>query len=150
MRKRRTLQSSSDSNTAAIKNLSCTIAADAFNQTRNNSYIIAIRIITNNFNKKTISKFIIFSILSALVSCVILIPTLFNLLNGRLSNLDFSFNYLSVDWFQVLSSLYNMSIGSFIEADHFDYGSTTLYISIFAFVLIICYFFNQKISKKTR
>lgn len=113
-------------------------------------YFIYKTLITNNFNKKTISKFIVFSILSALVSCVILIPTLFNLLNGRLSNLDFSFNYLSVDWFQVLSSLYNMSIGSFIEADHFDYGSTTLYISIFAFVLIICYFFNQKISKKNK
>ena len=113
-------------------------------------YFVYKTLTTNNFNKKTILRFIIFSLLSALLSCVILIPTYFNLMTGRLSNLDFSFNYLTIDWFQILSSIYNMTIGSFITEDHFNYGSTTLYFSIFGLVLLICYFFNKNIHKKNK
>ena len=113
-------------------------------------YFIYKTLITNNFNKKTILRFIIFSLISASISCVILIPTIFNLLGGRFSNLDFSFNYFSIDWYNLLSSIYNMTIGSFILEDHFDYGTNTIYITIFCLVLIICYFFNNKISKKNK
>ena len=113
-------------------------------------YFLYKSLTTNNFNKRTILRFIIFSLTAALLSCVILIPTYFNLMTGRLSNLNFSFNYLTIDWFQLLSSIYNMSIGSFIIEDHFTYGSTTLYISIFALVLLICYFLNKKIPRKNK
>ena len=113
-------------------------------------YFVYKSVITNNFNKKTILRFLISSIIAALLSSVILLPTYFNLMGGRLSKLDFSFDYFSIDWLQTLSSIYNMTIGSFIVEDHFDYGTTTLYISIFALVLLICYFFNKKISRKNK
>ena len=113
-------------------------------------YFLYKTLTTNHFNKRTIFRFIIFSLISALLSCVILIPTFFNLMMGRLSSLDFSSNYFLVDFFQIFSSLYNMTIGSFITEDHYNYGSTTLYITIFCLILIVCYFFNQKISRKNK
>lgn len=113
-------------------------------------YFIYKVLTTNHLNKKTILRFLIFSITAALIASIILIPTYFNLKMGRLSDLKFSSNYFNFDFFQFFSSLYNMTIGSFIIEDHFDYGSTTLYISIFAFVLIIIYFLNKKISKRNK
>lgn len=113
-------------------------------------YFVYKSVITNNFNKKTILRFLISSIIAALLSCVILIPTLFNLLGGRFSNLEYSFNYLSFDYHNLLSTVYNMTIGSFISIDHYDYGTTTLYITIFSLVLLISYFFNKKIAKKNK
>ena len=113
-------------------------------------YFVYKTLITNSFNKKTILRFIGASLLAALISSVILIPTIFNLMTGRFSDLDFSFNYFSLDQFTLFSSLYNMTIGSFILEDHLDYGSTTLYITIFCLVLIIVYFFNQNISRKNK
>ena len=105
---------------------------------------------TQTLTFKKFLRFILSSFLAALLACIILIPTIFNLLGGRLSNLDFTFNYFSIDWYNLLSELYNMTIGSFIIEDHFDYGTTTIYITIFGLVLLISYFFNEKISKKNK
>ncbi len=113
-------------------------------------YFVYKTLTTNNFNKKTILRFIIFSLVAALISSVILIPTIFNLLGGRFSNLEFTFDYLSIDWYNLLSSVYNMTIASFVTADHKDFGTTTLYITIFCLALIVSYFFNSKISKKNK
>lgn len=113
-------------------------------------YFVYKALITNNFNKKKIFKFLGSSLLAGMLSAIVIVPTFFNLLGGRFNDLYLPASYFSIDWFTLFSHAYNMTLGSFIMNDNYNFGTTTVYITIFGLVLIIYYFFNKNIKKRDK
>ncbi len=111
-------------------------------------YFIYKSLITNNFNFKTITRFIIYSLFSGLISMIVLLPTIISLSGGRIS-LNTS-NLLNIQDFSLYTIPYNYTIGSFIYNDNGNFGSPQIFCTIFSLVLVILYFFNQNETKKNK
>ena len=105
--------------------------------------------LTKSENKKEIIKtFIISSILSGLISCAILIPAFFALIDGKTVIYSFDKEYFSFNK-NILTTLYSLTPGSYKHGDQID-GQALIYSSLFVFVNSILYFFNKGISKKEK
>jgi uncharacterized membrane protein YfhO len=99
--------------------------------------------------KKIVINFIIYSLLSGLISSFILIPCLLELLNGKALLLNsYAQKYWEFD-LDFLTIFYKFTIGSFSNGD-LEFGNPNVYVSLFIFINAFLYFFNQKISKKER
>lgn len=95
--------------------------------------------------KKSVSTFIISSLIAGLITMVILIPTYLDLKNGfKLTELDTKFLVSSTP-LNVLGRLY---IGSTNEEMLFTYINPILYITVFALPLV--YFYFKTTTKKER
>ncbi len=112
-------------------------------------YFLYYTLVNNCFNKNNIFKFLKYSIFSGMLAAVVLVPTIFSLLNGRLASLNIK-NLFSLDIFTLFSQVYNMTIGSFIIQDNYNFGSTTIFVTLFVLVLVIMFFFNKKINKREK
>lgn len=112
-------------------------------------YFLYKCLLEKKLDAKRIKAFLFYSILAGLISAIVLVPNIINLLNGRFLKLE-SNNLFVIDWFTFCSQIYNMSIGSFIIYDNYNFGSTTIYFTLFCLVLIIYYFFNKNISKRNK
>lgn len=100
-------------------------------------------------NKKIIINFIISSLLSALIACVILIPTYYGLRAGKASGFfDPYTTYLKLNS-NIKYLMYSFTPGNF-QADLVADGFAQNYCTIFVLLTFILSFFNQKINKKTK
>lgn len=106
--------------------------------------------ISNNKNKKIIKMFIISSLLSGIMCSIVLIPTLYELLQGKaqLFSHDTSTNYFNFN-LNFLNIFYKLTPGSFKTSD-VQYGTVNIYYTLFASILTIKYFFNKNINKKEK
>ena len=109
--------------------------------------------------RQRIIKFFVTSLLSGLSAAVILLPTIFSMMQGRASYFSetkyFSLNYYGlasgIDSLKVPVVLYNFTTGSNYLRDnygHWNFAPT--YISLFVFILIILNLFDKKINLKYR
>ena len=100
--------------------------------------------------KKIIKNFIISSLLSGLISSFILIPVIYELLQGKA---DFFAVSSQTDYFKFninfLNIFYKSIAGTFSYKD-ISYGSVNSYVSLFVITLVIQFFFNKKIDKKEK
>lgn len=111
-------------------------------------YFIYRSIVLNKFKIKYIKKFILSSLLAALISSFVLIPEVISLLGGR--GTEFSMEALKgIDIVSFVSTVYNLFPTSYLISDNM-YGSFIVYFSLFAFVLNIYFYFNKNIRKKTK
>ena len=113
-------------------------------------YFIYSYILLEKKNKKIIYSFIIFSLLSGLMCSIILMPTLFDLLNGKayLYEDNVQTDYFSFN-LNFLNIFYKATPGSMKIYD-IKYGSVNIYFTLFAMTFVIKYFFNKKISNKEK
>lgn len=99
--------------------------------------------------KKISKEFIVNIIISILLSAFLLLPTVLDMKNNMFRysfNKDiFSLNYSSIP--MIISKLY---VGAFDISTIFSHEQANLYITLFGVILIIKYFFNNRISKKEK
>lgn len=91
-------------------------------------------------------KFIIFSILSALMCMVILLPTISDIKN---------FSRYSIDNYHITYNIFKnffskLFIGTHSLSDPYSRNTPNLYFGILPLILSIFYFFNKNISKRER
>ncbi len=100
--------------------------------------------------KKLIINFSVSSILSALTCAVILLPVIYELLNGKADgftqSIQTDYFKFSMDFF---NSFYKITPASFQKID-ISYGTPNIYISIFVICLTVLFFFNTKIKRKEK
>lgn len=99
------------------------------------------------FNKERTIKYLIFSLLSGLLSSFALIPVILEILNGKASVISTT-NFFKFDK-DFINLFYKLTIGSFTNGD-LEYGTPNVYVSIFIFINAMLYFFNSRIKLKTR
>ncbi len=101
-------------------------------------------------NKKIIIRFIISSLLVGLICMFILLPEVYDLLQGKavLYNDPNQTNYFEFNT-NFLNFFYKSFSGSMRVFD-VKYGSVNSYCSLFAIVMVILFFFNKEISKKEK
>lgn len=99
------------------------------------------------FNKERTLKYILFSLLSGLLSSFALIPVILEILNGKASVISNS-NFFKFDK-DFINIFYKLTIGSFTNGD-LEYGTPNVYVSLFVFINAMLYFFNSRIKLKTR
>ncbi len=112
-------------------------------------YFVYKSLITNNFTKKKVLKFLYSSIFAALIASFVLTPTIFNLLGGRFTSLK-SFQYTYFNHFTFFTIPYNLTMGAFMNVDNWSGGSNIIYASVFVLALLAYYFSNKNISKKEK
>ena len=99
------------------------------------------------FNKERTIKYLVFSLLSGLLSSFALIPVILEILNGKASVIS-STNFFKFDK-DFINLFYKLTIGSFTNGD-LEYGTPNVYVSLFIFINAMLYFFNNRIKLKTR
>lgn len=107
------------------------------------------KLVINGFNKKIIIKYIIYSLLSGLLTSFALLPVILELLNGKASLIsEFSNNYFKFD-LDFINIFYKLTFSSFSNGD-LEYGSPNVYVSMFVYLNSMRYFFNKNISLRER
>ncbi len=101
--------------------------------------------VLNKCNYKILLKFIIFSLLSGLMTCVILIPTFFSMQNTSKPIFDISNNAINSNFIPLLTGF---TLGSFEKILTMDY--IYLYCGMIIVVLGLLFFFNSKITLKEK
>lgn len=105
--------------------------------------------IINGFNKNRIIKYLLYSLLSGLISSFALIPTILELLNGKADLIEeFAKDYFKFD-LDAINIFYKLTFASFSNGD-LEYGTPNVYVSIFIYINAMLYFFNSKINLKER
>lgn len=111
-------------------------------------YFIYRTLVLDKFKLKYLKRFILSSLLSALISSFVLIPEILSLIGGRGN--AFSLEDLKgIDIVSLVSTVYNLFPTSYLISDNM-YGSFIVYFSLFAFVLNIYFYLNNKITKKVK
>lgn len=107
------------------------------------------KLVNNGFNKEIIIKYILYSLLGGLLASFALLPVILELLNGKASLIsEFSNNYFKID-LDFINIFYKLTFSSLSNGD-LEYGTPNVYISMFAYLNSIRYFFNKNISLKER
>ena len=112
-------------------------------------YFIFKLINSKNINKKqAIKDFVMLSLLTGLISCVVLLPTLYSLMLGKVTK--FSEDYTNYWEFNknVFNIPYYLTPGSFYSGDQRTDGSAMIYSTLFCLLSFIMLFFNKKFNKK--
>lgn len=113
-------------------------------------YFIYIYINLKDKKTKIIKKFIISSLLSGLICSFILLPVIYELLQGKAS---LYMNEINTNYFDYnhnfINIFYKSMPGSFKTYD-IQYGYVNIYVSLLTSILVILYFFNNKFSKKEK
>ena len=99
--------------------------------------------------KKTLSTFIISSLVSGLLCCIILIPTFFVLIEGKATIYGSDWINYSGTTANLTSFFYELTPASYIINDQ-AYGPAQVYSTIFALAFGILFFFNSKFSSKEK
>ncbi len=99
-----------------------------------------------NMHKKIILKFILFSILAALMCSFILLPTISDIKNFSRYSMD-NYNISSNIFKNFFSKLF---IGTHSLNDPYSRNTPNIYFGILPLILSILYFFNKNISKRER
>ena len=101
-------------------------------------------------NKKITINFIISSLLCGLICLFVLLPVIYELLQGKADLFSdptqtdyFAFNLNFINFF------YKSTAGSLVSFD-IKYGSVNIYCSLLVTILVIKYFFNKKYSMKEK
>ena len=106
------------------------------------------KLLIDNYNKKeSIKMFSISVLLSVLVCMVVLLPTFYALLEGKIDVFE-RVDYFSFDK-SVLSIFYSLTPGNYKVGDQI-YGHALIYTGLFAFINSVLFFFNKSISKKEK
>lgn len=107
------------------------------------------KLVINGFNKDRIIKYILYSLLSGLLTSFALLPVILELLNGKASLIsEFSNNYFKFD-LDFINIFYKLTFSSFSNGD-LEYGSPNVYVSMFVYLNSMRYFFNKNISLRER
>lgn len=97
---------------------------------------------------KTISRFIVFSIISACIAGIILVPAFIGLINGRA---EFSSKYLNFDKnFELKDFLSKFFTNAFEVTEIANNGMPPVFCSVFINFLVILYFTNKNIKLKEK
>lgn len=112
-------------------------------------YLIYQFIINRNFDKKIIVKFILFSILAALIASFILIPTIIKIKSfaSTQGNLNITYNYLYNTFKDMIQ---NMIIGGHNCSNVTNEYGIYMFTSNICVILLLIYFFNQKVEKRNK
>lgn len=113
-------------------------------------YFIYKLVETNNYkNKKIIFRFIISSLLSASIACIVLLPSFYALMNGKASG--FADDYTKYIGFNnnIKYFFYSLTPGNY-HSREVSNGFAQIYCSLFIVCLFITSFFNKKIDIKTK
>ena len=100
-------------------------------------------------DKKIILRFIISSIISALIACFVLIPSFFALKNGKISGYTSGFTKYFEFNSNIKYFLYSFLPGNY-DSSQVGYGFAQNYCTLFVLTLFITSFFNKSISLKTK
>lgn len=98
-------------------------------------------------NIKKIFDFIKYILLSVLTSSIILIPSIFSLLQGKANG--FITEFIPNQKFAIFDIITRFFIGAFKNND-LSGGCPNLYVSLIVIVLVIHYFFNKNINEKEK
>ena len=98
-------------------------------------------------SKDKIFKFLLYSLLSGLITSFALIPVIIELINGK-GSIFSEMEYFKMD-LDGISALYKLTIGSYSNGD-LEYGSPNVYVTLFIYLNAIMYFFNNKIKLKEK
>lgn len=98
--------------------------------------------------KKTIKIFIIASLISVLISCIVLIPTIADMTNMFRYAINKSIFYLDLKTIPMVVS--KMIIGGMDIVIMFSHNEANLYITLFGLLLVIMFFLNKNINKKEK
>ena len=113
-------------------------------------YLMYINYTKENKNeiKKTIKTFIVASLISVLISCVILIPTIADMTNMFRYGINKNVFYLDLKTIPMIVS--KILIGSMDFIVMFSHNEANVYITLFALLLVIMFFLNENIDKKEK
>ena len=114
-------------------------------------YFVYNYFLLNKHKRKNIIKdFIVCSVCAGLMSMIFIIPVFFELLLGKsdLFNNTVQTNYFLFNM-NFINVFYKLMPASFSSND-IAYGTPNVYVSLFAFVLFVLFFFNSKFKKKEK
>lgn len=104
----------------------------------------------NKKDKRIIKDFIISSVLSGIMCTITLLPTIIQLINGKLEHFTiveqtnyfgFNINFLNI---------FYKSMPGMMQLEDIKYGSVNIYTSLLVSVLVIKYFFLKNVNKKEK
>lgn len=105
--------------------------------------------ITSKFKKNILKKYLISSLLAGFLSAIFILPTIFELINGKGTLFtNYTKDYFKFD-LDFINVFYKLTFASFSNGD-LEYGNPNIYVSIFVYVNLIMYFFNKNIKLKER
>lgn len=116
-------------------------------------YYVYEMIITYKKNDKEIifkltKKFILYSLLSALISSIIIIPMVMDMTNMFRYGINKPIFYFDLNAIPMIFS--KLFIGSMNVDVMFSHNEANLYISLFSLLLVIFFFFNKKVCRKEK
>ena len=94
-----------------------------------------------------VKNFIISSLLAGLISCIVLMPSYFTLINGKADL--YKTSDLSGISNNAITFFYNLTSGEYVDGDQ-TYGPARIYTSIIVIPLVILFFANSKITKREK
>lgn len=112
-------------------------------------FIFRIVNLEKDKRKKALINFIIYSLLSGLISCVVLLPAFFGLLSGKASGYqrnDWS-NYTGTNIENIILFPYKLTPGSFFKGDQIN-GPMQIFSTLFVFIMFLLTFYNKKYNLK--
>lgn len=112
-------------------------------------YFLKQSFILKNKNKNIYIKFVVSSLLSALIGSVVILPALFALLSGRAHTFSLA-SLLGYSKFALFSIPFNLNPASYLVIDNFMDGSALIYSSLAVVVLNIIFYFNKDFSKRNK
>lgn len=112
-------------------------------------YFLKQSFILKNKNKKIYIKFVISSLLSALIGSVVILPALFALLSGRAHTFSLA-SLIGYSKFTLFSIPFNLNPASYLVIDNFMDGSALIYSSLAVVVLNVIFYFNKDFSIRNK
>lgn len=99
--------------------------------------------------RKLIFSFIIFSLISGLITAFVLVPEFYGLMSGKASLYGSQYTVYNKWGMDFFSSFYRLSIASYSLGDQSN-GDPNIYVSIFVLIYTVLFFFNKAFSTKEK